>query len=170
MAELFELTETAQILQQMAEEVKRVYKEKLQESDRVASGDLMRSVETEVRINNTTYSVVMDLRDYWEYVENDTKPHWPPQSAIDKWIFVKPVVPRPHNNRVPSPESLSFLIRRRIAGKAPDGNGGFKPGGTKGTHDLEHTKEEVIPHYLERLKEALGHDAINYIRKVMAEK
>lgn len=159
MAELFELTETAKILQEMADEVKRVYKEHLVESDRVASGDLVRSVETEVRINGTTYSVVMSLADYWQYVEDDTKPHWPPKAAIDKWIFVKPVVPRADNGKVPSPESLSYLIRRKISEK-----------GTIGSHDLQHTKEEVIPHYLERLKEALGHDALNYIRKVIAEK
>lgn len=155
--ELFEFTETAKILLEMAEEVRKVYKEKLQLSDRIASGDLERSIQTEVRIDGTTYAVMMQLKDYWEFVENDTLPHWPPVDAIRKWIFIKPVIPRPDSRgKTPSPESLAYLIGRKISKV-----------GTTGTHDLENTKSEVIPKYLERLKEAIGHDAENYIRKVM---
>lgn len=155
---LFEPTELLKVLQDLADDVKTNYKEHLVEHDRVASGDLLRSVETEIQVNGTTYTAYLDLADYWQYVEEDTKPHWPPKVAIDKWIFIKPVIPRPDSQgRIPSPESLSFLIRRKIAEH-----------GTKGTHDLRDTLNAVLPMYEERLKEALGRDTIAYIRKVLS--
>ena len=154
---LFEPTNVLRILQDLAHDVEQGYKDSLERNDRVASGDLLRSVSTEITVNGTTYAVWMNLADYWEYVENDTKPHWPPKSAIDRWIFIKPVIPRPgRDGRIPSPESLSFLIRRKIARE-----------GTEGTHDLEKTKDAIIPHYEALLLEALERDALNYIEKVL---
>lgn len=155
--ELFTPTAVLSILQEMAADVESNYKEHLEQHDRVASGDLLRSISTEITVQGTTYTVWMNLADYWKYVEEDTKPHWPPKAAIDRWIFIKPVIPRPdRNGRIPSPESLSFLIRRKIATV-----------GTKGTHDLRDTERAVIPAYEERLKEALERDAIDYIEKLV---
>ena len=159
--ELFELSELTRVLQEIAEEVKREYKGKLWESDRVASGNLYASVQSEVVIEGTTYSVVLRLQDYWKYVEEDTKPHWPPKDAILRWLSVKPIIPRPDSKgRIPKPEQLAFLIGRKIAKE-----------GTTGTHDLQHTKEEVLPKYMDRIQAALLHDAYiyinNYISRVM---
>ena len=155
--ELFELSELTRTLQEIAEEVKKVYKGHLWDSDRVASGNLFASVQSEVRVQGTTYEVVLHLQDYWKYVEEDTRPHWPPPDAILRWISVKNIIPRPDDKgRIPKPEQLAFLIGRKISEK-----------GTEGTHDLQHTKEEVLPRYWERIQEALTHDAIIYIGKVM---
>lgn len=154
---LFEPTNVLRILQDLAHDIEQGYKGSLEKNDRVASGDLLRSVSTEITVNGTTYTVWMNLADYWEYVENDTKPHWPPKSAIDRWIFIKPVIPRPgRDGCIPSPEGLSFLIRRKIARE-----------GTEGTHDLQKTKDAIIPHYEELLLGALERDALNYIEKVL---
>lgn len=165
--ELFQPSNLLRVLQDLAKDIETNYKEHLEQHDRVASGDLLRSIHTEIEVKGTTYSVVLNLADYWKFVEEDTKPHWPPKDAIDRWIFIKPVVPRPDDRgHLPTPEQLSFLIRRRIAGKAPDGNGGFKPGGTEGTHDLRDTKNAVLPMYEERILEALHRDTIEYIEKI----
>ena len=153
--ELFYPSRLLALLQELGKEVEENYKEHLREHDRVASGDLMRSIHTEVEVNGTTYEVVMNLADYWKYVEYDTKPHWLPKAAIDKWIFIKPVIPH-GNPKPPSPEQLSFLIRRKIAEQ-----------GTKGTHDLRDTENAVIPMYEEQLLEALQRDTIEYIEKLM---
>ena len=153
--QLFYPTRLLALLQDLGKDVEENYKEHLREHDRVASGDLMRSIHTEVEVHGTTYEVVMNLADYWKYVEYDTKPHWPQKAAIDKWIFIKPVIPH-GSPKPPSPEQLSFLIRRKIAEE-----------GTKGTHDLRDTENAVIPMYEEQLLEALQRDTIEYIEKLM---
>lgn len=166
--ELFNPSNLLLVLEDLAKDIRENYKEHLELHDRIASGDLLRSISTEIEVKGTTYTVWINLADYWKYVEEDTKPHWPPKAAIDRWIFIKPVLPRPDKNgHIPTPKQLSFLIRRRIAGEAPDGNGGYKPGGTKGTHDLRDTEDAVLPMYEERLLEALGRDTLEYIEKVL---
>lgn len=154
---LFQPSNLLAILQELAKDIEENYKEHLEQHDRVASGDLLRSISTKVVVNGTAYEVWMDLADYWKYVEWDTKPHWPPPDAIARWIFIKPVIPRPDKNgHIPTPEQLTFLIGRKIAME-----------GTKGTHDLRDTKNAVIPMYEERLLEALERDTIDYIAKVL---
>ena len=162
--ELIELSELTKVLQEIAEDVKKTYKAHLWDSDRVASGNLWASVEAEVLVEGTTYSVVLHLQDYWKFVEEDTRPHWPPKDAILRWIAVKPIIPRPdEKGRLPKPEQLAFLIGRKIAEE-----------GTEGTHDLRDTKDEVLPKYIDRIREALLHDAYiyinNYITRVMGSK
>lgn len=155
--ELFNPSNLLAVLEDLATDIRENYKDHLELHDRIASGDLLRSVSTEVEVNGTTYIVWLNLADYWQYVENGTKPHWPPKAAIDRWIRIKPVLPRPDKNgRIPTPEQLSFLIRRKIARE-----------GTKGSHDLRDTKDAVLPAYEERLLEALERDALNYIEKVL---
>ena len=163
--ELFQPSNLLRVLQDLAKDIETNYKGHLEQHDRVASGDLLRSIHTEIEVKGTTYAVVLNLADYWKFVEEDTKPHWPPKDAIDRWIFIKPVIPH-GSPKPPTPEQLSFLIRRRIAGEAPDGNGGFKPGGTKGTHDLRDTKADILPKYEDRILEALHRDTIEYIEKI----
>lgn len=156
--ELFPLPHVAAILQEMAEDIRTNYIDQLRAHKHpTTENTLVNSVRTQVEVDGSFYEVTMTLRDYWKYVEEDTRPHWPPKEPIDHWIEVKPIVPRPgRNGRVPSPASLSYLIRRKIATV-----------GTKGTHDLAQTKDAVIPLYLDRLADALGHDAVNYIAKVL---
>ena len=156
-AELFNPSNLLSILEELAADVKDNYKEHLEQHDRIASGDLMRSISTEIEVRGTTYIVWLNLADYWKYVENDTKPHWPPKEPIDRWISVKPVIPRPGaNGKIPTTEQLSFLIRRKIATE-----------GTQGSHDLRDTERAVLPMYEERLLEALHRDTLEYIEKVM---
>lgn len=155
--ELFNPANLLAVLEDLAKDVKENYKAQLELHDRKASGDLLDSVSTSVEVNGTVYSVWLTLADYWKYVENGTRPHWPPKEAIDRWIRIKPVLPRPDSNgRIPTPEQLSFLIRRKIARE-----------GTEGSHDLQKTEDAVLPAYEERLLEALQRDAINYIEKVL---
>lgn len=168
MAELLRLDNLRSVLEEYGEAVAEEYRQNLIKSDRLASERLLNSIRTSVRVADREYIVEMTLEDYWKYVEEDTRPHWPPPSKLLEWIRVKPVLPRPDaKGRIPKPEQLAFLIGRRIAGKAPDGNGGFKPGGTKGSHDLRDAKRDVTAAWRRRLEEALGHDLEYYIIKVL---
>lgn len=136
------------VLGEYAEEVARYYKENLDRDDRYASGKLVQSVESRIAVNGQAYQVQLRLEDYWKYVEWDTRPHWPPTSALLQWIEVKPVIPQPgRNGKLPTPQQLAYLIGRKIARF-----------GTKGSHTLAKTLEEINDRYEERIREALTKD------------
>lgn len=156
---LFNPTELLKVLDDLAKDIRDNYKEHLAFHDRKASGDLLNSVTTRVEVNGAMYEVWMSLEDYWQYVENDTRPHWAPKAAIDRWIRIKPVIPQPdERGHIPTPEQLSYLIRRKIARE-----------GTEGSHDLRDTEAAVLPMYRERISEALGRDCYNFLKKVLPE-
>lgn len=160
MAELIDLNELLQVLMDLAKDVEENYKEHLAQSGRYTTEyTLIDSVRTQVVVGDNGYDITMTLRDYWKWVENDTKPHFPPPSAILRWIEIKPIIPRPdRNGKVPRPKQLAYLIGRKISRV-----------GTQGSHDLEKVKDAVIPAYRDKIATALGHDMENYIRKVFTE-
>lgn len=145
---LISLDNLAAVLQAYAEEVRELYKKNLVESDRLATENLLNSVETEVVRDGNAYLVTMTLADYWKYTEWDTKPHWPPPAALLKWITVKPVLPHPDKNgRLPKPEQLAFLIGRKINEE-----------GTKGSLDLTDAVTNCNRKYEQLIAEALEKD------------
>jgi hypothetical protein len=157
MNELIDFTELQQVLQDFAKDIRERYMDVLANNDHIASKKLMDSIKTEVVVGEQAYEVTMTLEHYWKYVEYDTKPHFPPPSAILKWIQVKPVIPRPDKNgRIPTPKQLAFLIGRHI-----------DTFGTTGTHDLQQTKDDIIAWYKDKISAALGRDMTNYIRKLV---
>lgn len=157
---LIDFPRLREVLEDFAKDIRSAYIDHLELHDRIASGDLINSIRTNVIAGDREWEVTMTLADYWKYVEDDTRPHWPPVGAILKWVEIKPVIPRPDTNgRIPKPKQLAFLIARKISQV-----------GTKGSHDLKITKENIIPWYRERLSKALGHDMTLYIRKILVEK
>lgn len=146
------------VLRDYAAEVRNLYQDNLIRHDRIASGGLLNSAECRVNIGDRSYEVVMTLEDYWRYVEDDTRPHWPPVDAILRWVQIKPVIPRPDAaGRIPTPKQLAYLIGRKIARE-----------GTKGSHDLADAVTQTNERYRERLSEALGADVSEYITYVFA--
>ena len=165
MAELINFDNLRQVLEDFAQEFKTVYREELERSDRftkygqdrLIDFEQYNDVSTMVQQGDQAWTVSIRLNEYWKYVEEGTKPHWPPPSAILKWITVKPVIPRPDSKgRIPSPKSLAYLIGRKIS-----------EDGTAGSHDFENAKQVVLQRFRERIAEAVGHDFENYIRKVV---
>lgn len=157
MAELLEYPNLTEVLQRFAEYFHADYENRLIAHDRIASRELLESIRTRVVTENGTWSVVVNLRDYWKYVENDTKPHWPPPSAILRWVEIKPTIPRPYtlNGREISAKSLAYLVGRKIARV-----------GTKGTHDLELARLQTFERFKKEIAEALGRDVVAYIHKL----
>ena len=154
---LMDLTELHQVLQDYANDIRERYKDVLANNGHIASHDLVNSIKTEVVVGEQAYEVTMTLADYWKYVEYDTRPHFPPPDALQRWIEIKPVIPRPgKNGRIPTPKQLAFLIGRHI-----------NTFGTTGTHDLQKTKDDIFAWYQEKITAALGRDMANYIRKIV---
>lgn len=154
--DLIDFPALERVLQDFAKDFEENYKDTLRQHGRIASGDLINSVKTKVNTGTGYYEVTVTLKDYWKYVENGTRPHWPPRDAILRWIQIKPVILYPDSNgRLPSPESLAFLISRKIATV-----------GTEGSHDMQSVKDALIPLFRQRIAEALGNDMQAYFRRV----
>ena len=157
MDDLFNTESLQAVLMEYGVAVRNLYQDRLILHDRIATGALLNSVEVHVDHDGTAYEVKLDLADYWRYVEMDTEPHWPPPSAILKWIQAKPVLPRPmKNGKLPTPQQLAFLIGRKIA-----------VFGTKGQPDLTDSVEDMNRAFQERIAAALAKDVGSYIRKLV---
>lgn len=162
---LFNIDNFMAVLEDLARDAENAYKDNIRNHDHIASGILLQSIHTTIEVRGTTYIVWMEMDDTWKYVEYDTKPHWPPRDAILQWIRIKPVLPSPdENGRIPSQESLAFLISRAMAGESPNPQ---KKGGTKGTHDFQTARDGVTAFYEERLLEALERDVLDYVERVL---
>lgn len=83
-----------------------------------ASGELSKSIKGIVKQDGKWVIISIQMEEYWRYIENGTKPHFPPIDAIKKWITIKPVLPRPlKNGKLPTTNQLAYLIGRKIAQK-----------------------------------------------------
>ena len=113
-----------QILNNLIEKYKTI----LKEDGKVASGGLLNSIQGEVRVDNNLYTFVINLNDYWKFLEygvNGTavdngstysfKKKTVNTDAIEKWITVKGIVPHSINNKVPSTKQLAYVMSRSIA-------------------------------------------------------
>ena len=158
--ELINFDNLQEVLEEYAREVRNAYQDRLIKNGRIASGDLLNSIDYHVEKNGTMYEVSLTLEDYWKYVEYDTKPHFPPLDKILEWIMVKPILPRPNDNGdIPTPRQLAYLIGRAMAGKSPNQANTKNPnGGTKGTHDLEDAINEINAKYKDMMIYALHKD------------
>lgn len=91
------------------------YKTNIDTSGHKASGDLQNTAKFKCSFNGKWFEVTFILADYWKYLENGTKPHFPPISAIERWITVKHIIPTTKSGRVPTTKQLAFLIARGIS-------------------------------------------------------
>ena len=102
-------------IQTIIDNIANAYRQELTNQGKVASGKL-RDFTVEVVQDDKWFNIVFNLEHYWKYVENGRKPgKFPPINAIMEWIRVKPIVPHPMNNRVPTTKQLAFLIAISIA-------------------------------------------------------
>ena len=143
------LSEFLATLDEYAEKAEELYKRKLTDKGINASYKLLNSVKTTVKRGDDTFTVSINLEDYWIFVENGRKPgRFPPVSKILDWIRIKSVIPYSDSRgRLPTEEQLAFLISRKIAEQ-----------GTEGRNVLFETVDELNRHYLPLLQKALDDD------------
>lgn len=118
-------------IREVAAELLDRYKENINSSGHNASGDLANTSSYNVTFDGRYFEISFNLQEYWKFIENGTKPHFPPVSAIERWIKIKPLVPRAYKGKVPSTKQLAFLIAREIS-----------VNGTKATKLLSNTLDE----------------------------
>ena len=164
--ELIQFDNLRAVLEEFAGEFRDTYRDSLLKHDRITqhgTDRLVDSVEANdvkamVTEGDRAFEVTINLKEYWKYVEDDTRPHWPPPSAILRWVEIKPVLPHPDaNGRIPSPRSLAYLIGRKISRE-----------GTTGSHDFKTAQETTIERFRVRIRVAMVRDVQNYVRQVLA--
>ena len=169
---LIDLEELQKVLQEYAKEAEEIYKYQISLGGHNASRNLVDTIKTRVDYNEQSFEVTMTLNKYWKYIEGGRKgtessppgavykAAFPPVSALMEWISVKPILPREFDGkRSPRPKSLAFLIGRKI-----------KEEGIAPYPAMTQTIEECNKIYRERISAALGHDMLNYIRKIISTK
>lgn len=166
MADLIQFDNLRAVLEEFAGEFRDTYRASLLKHDRITqhgTDRLVDSVEANdvkamVTEGDRAFEVTINLKEYWKWVENDTRPHWPPPSAILRWVEIKPVIPYPDaKGRIPSPRSLAFLIGRKISRE-----------GTTGSHDFRDSREAVLTRFRTRIRVAMAKDVQNYVRALLA--
>lgn len=107
--------EVSEELNSIVQDMLDRYKKAISDSGHMASGQLANTASYKIAINGKWVEIFFDLSDYWKYLENGTRPHFPPIDAIEKWITVKRIVPTNINSRVPSTRQLAYMICREIS-------------------------------------------------------
>lgn len=132
------------------------YKDRLVADDKKATGQLINSISTEIKVGSDTFEVVLNVVGYFKYVEEGRKPgKFPPVDKILSWIRVKPVIPRPINGKLPTEQQLAFLIGRKIATE-----------GIEAGHQLRDTVQAINAEFIPKLEAALQEDFDAYAIKV----
>lgn len=132
------------------------YKDRLVADDKKATGQLINSISTEIKVGSDSFEVVLNVVDYFKYVEEGRKPgKFPPVDKILSWIRVKPVIPRPINGKLPTEQQLAFLIGRKIATE-----------GIEAGHQLRDTVQAINAEFIPKLEAALQEDFDAYAIKV----
>lgn len=170
MAQLITLTNLEAALREYAAKAQEIYKKNLALGNKNASHDLADSVNAYVEVNGRVFEVRVSLLGYWKFVEGGshgevTSPpgavypaHFPPPWALERWIEVKPVIPRPMaNGKIPTPKQLSWMIARSIQRR------GIAPFPAMAT-----TIEELNREYKDVFTFALSKDLDGEIAKVLS--
>lgn len=158
-----------QTLRNYAEEVIAKYRDNLIIDGHIATGELINKITANpVEIKDNTYSVSINLMDYWKYVEEgvngteqdqgspfsfSTSKTMIPPNVILNWIKVKHILPRPgKNGRLPSQKSLAWIIAKSIHEK------GIEKG-----KQLEKTLQELNDEWTIKIVDAVTEDLSNSV-------
>ena len=136
------------VLGEFAVELRNRYQDNLIRDGKVATGNLLNSIDYKVQYNDREIWVELHLEDYYKWVENGRAPgKFPPPDKILEWIRIKPIIPDDRGGRLPTEQQLAFLIGRKIAEQ------GIEPG-----KQLHNAMDDVYPHFEERIDEAIAQD------------
>ena len=150
---------TYEVLKEYAIELRNTLQDSYINDDRIATGDLLNSVEYIIEKDDRQIEVSLQLKEWWKYVEEDTKPHFPPPDAMLNYIKAKPILPKPdRNGKLPTPNQLAYLIGRKISDV-----------GTTGTHNVRDTVRLINERYEEKIGQAISEDVNNELDVIFSQ-
>lgn len=143
-----------QVLNDFGNDFVNLVADKIIEADGIATGEMLNTLDFEVRKEGGHFSVYLKHTDYFTYFDKGTGPRTGNKGshklrdAITQWIQDKPVYPTPDDDgRLPTVEQLAFLIARKISRD-----------GTEARDVFETAKVELIPQYEQKFADALAED------------
>lgn len=164
MDDLIKFPNTERVLREYAEAVKAQYKKNLKDNDHVATGNLVNSVECMVTYNNATYSVSLQLQDYWLSIEKGRPPtekngDGALRRGILEWLKVKKILPRPDGKieKLPVPQQLSRLSYMISKSIHEFGSKSYRET-QNGSQDLKHATEDVYARFEQDIHKAILDD------------
>lgn len=136
------------VLGEFAVELRNRYQDNLIRDNKIATGNLLNSIDYKVDYNDRAIWVELHLEDYYKWVENGRGPgKFPPPDKILEWIRIKPVIPDDRGGRLPTEQQLAYLIGKKIAEQ------GIEPG-----NQLHNAMDDIYPQFEERIDEAIALD------------
>ena len=79
------------------------YQDNLIRDGKIATGNLLNSIDYKVQYNDREIWVELHLEEYYKWVENGRGPgKFPPPDKILEWIRIKPVIPDDRGVRAPT--------------------------------------------------------------------
>lgn len=155
-----------EVLEAFAQHFRNKLQENMLKNGSNASGNLVNSIKTEVKIGVDTYEVGVWLADYWYYVNNGRGPsknggNGTLRDKIREWIKVKKIVPhigtiktgkQAGKKYLPTIEQLSFLIARKIHRE-----------GYVGTHFFDDAKADSTEYFQQSINYAISEDIENWV-------
>lgn len=156
MEELIKFENLQRVLGEFAQELRNRYQDNLIRDNKIASGNLLNSIDYKVQYDDRAIWVELHLEDYYKWVENGRAPgKFPPPDKIMEWIRIKPIIPDDRGGKLPTEQQLAFLIGRKIAEE------GIEPG-----NQLHNAMDGIYPQFEEKIDEAIAldiNDAIEII-------
>ena len=158
---------TKLILDEFGKQFIDAYRSGLDAKNANASKNLYNSLNFEVKIGKQSINLDILLNDYWKYLEYGCKgtetsypeayypAHFPPTSAIEEWIKIKPVIPEQRNGKLPTQKQLAYLISRSIYQK------GIEP-----RFIFRDAVDDVWEQLKDALNEAIEKDVENNIKEI----
>lgn len=143
---------TLMVMDRYGQAILDEYKSSLKNSGHMASGNLYNTAKYRIKREEGVFKVEMELAEYWKYLENGTKPHFPPIDSILRWIKDKGIVPREENGKLPTEKQLAFLISRKISEV-----------GTPATGLLQQAQNTMANTFKSQISDALSMDINNMI-------
>lgn len=149
MEELLKWEHLQQVLGEYGQALRNEYQDNLIRDGKIASGNLLNSVEYEVQFDNRAIWLQLKLEDYYKWVEEGRGPgKFPPPDKILEWIRIKPIIPDDRGTgKLPTEQQLSFLIGRKIAEE------GIEPG-----KQLHKAIEDTWDRWEQKIDEAISLD------------
>lgn len=144
------------VLGDFAVELRNRYQDNLIRDGKIATGNLLNSIDYKVQYDDRAIWVELHLEDYYKWVENGRGPgKFPPPDKILEWIRFKPIIPDDRGGRLPTEQQLAYLIGKKIAEE------GIEPG-----NQLHNAMDDIFPQFEERIDEAIAldvNDAVDII-------
>lgn len=126
---------------------------------KVASGDLVNSINYRVQNNNGVLSIEIYSEDYLKYVDGGRRPgKMPPIKAIKPWVESKGIKFTKKGGGFITSESAAYVIAKSIGEK-----------GIKATNVVSKVQKLLFAQWEAQIKLAIQEDYKEYIKKVFSD-